>query len=100
MILNLCIANALALWVADDRDQIIADAIKKHTTEVEALLVYINKPPAAPVSCYQAREFLDEWLVPVLAANGVTVHEVIHGSCNAGACTCENSSIVCAGDPI
>jgi hypothetical protein len=97
VILKLCIANSVALWMASDRDGVVADAIKAHTDHVETLLVYVVKPSVVPVSCQSTREFLDKWLIPGLAVKGVKVDEVIHGSCSAHACTCENEQIVCAG---
>jgi len=98
MILKLCIANAVALWMASDRDGVVVDAIKEHTSQVETLWVHVVKPSVVPVSCQSTREFLDKWLIPGLAVKGVKVNEVVHGSCSAHACTCGEGLAVCVGE--
>lgn len=95
MIINLCIANALALWMTSNRDQVVANVIKQHTANVKTLVISVTKPVGIPVSCKTSRDFIDKWFKPALKNEGVFVEEIKHAECNPEACICENELDVC-----
>jgi len=95
MVVSLCFANLLSLWMmgAEQRDNLVVSTLKQANYAGQELVINVNNPWYSPVSCPRIYAFLDKWTIPGLKYHNMPTSTMTHGRCGVEACTCTKKTI-------